>query len=192
MIVQCTVAYTHGQVAVRNPGQLPRLWPGCVFKRAFISISKFLLEASGTAGDISSFGYSNTIFYMDASNITDRPAGLYTLQRGHIASRHRRLARYVKLRVAHAPGMPGTFSLPPRVVEPDMHHGTCMTHVSWCMPGSLTNGFPWSQWRRKHSRHSQRMRNAQFYASGRRSIDQAAPQFIHCGLVTILGLINRG
>ena len=33
------------------------------------------------------------------------------------------LARYVKLRVAHAPGMPGTFSLPPRVSDPDMHHG---------------------------------------------------------------------
>ena len=31
--------------------------------------------------------------------------------------------------------MPGTFSLPPQVSDPDMHHGTCMTHVSWCMPG---------------------------------------------------------
>ena len=25
---------------------------------------------------------------------------------------------------------------------PDMHHGTCVTHVPWCMPGSLTSGFP--------------------------------------------------
>ena len=24
---------------------------------------------------------------------------------------------------------------------PDMHHGTCMTHVPCCMPGSLTSGF---------------------------------------------------
>ena len=34
-----------------------------------------------------------------------------------------------KFRIAHAPGMPGTFSPPPRVSDPDMHHGTCMTHV---------------------------------------------------------------
>ena len=33
------------------------------------------------------------------------------------------LARYVKLRVAHAPG---TFSPPPRVSDPDMHHGPCV------------------------------------------------------------------
>ena len=57
------------------------------------------------------------------------------------------LARNVKLRVAHAPGIPGTFSPPPRVSDPDMHHGTCVTHVPWCMLGSLTSGFLWS-WRR--------------------------------------------
>ena len=51
------------------------------------------------------------------------------------------LARYVKLRVAHAPGMPGTFSLPLRVSDPDMQHGTCVMHVPWCMSGSLTSGF---------------------------------------------------
>ena len=34
---------------------------------------------------------------------------------------HGPLARWVKLRVAHAPGMPGTFSPPPRVSDPDMH-----------------------------------------------------------------------
>ena len=47
------------------------------------------------------------------------------------------LTRYAKLRVAHAPGMPGTFSPPPRVSDPDMHHSTCVTHVPWCLPGSL-------------------------------------------------------
>ena len=31
------------------------------------------------------------------------------------------LARYVKLRVVHAPGMPGTFAPPPRLSDPDMH-----------------------------------------------------------------------
>ena len=51
------------------------------------------------------------------------------------------LTRYVKLRIAHAPGMPGTFSLSPRVSDPDMHHGTCVTYVPWYMPGSLTSGF---------------------------------------------------
>ena len=51
-----------------------------------------------------------------------------------------------KIASAHAPGMPGTFSPPPRVSDPDMHHGTCVTHVPWCMPGSLTSGFLWSRW----------------------------------------------
>ena len=62
---------------------------------------------------------------------------------------HRRLSygpltRYAKLRVAQAPGMPGTFS--PRyrlqrkllVSDPGMHHVTCVTHVPWCMSGSQT------------------------------------------------------
>ena len=39
---------------------------------------------------------------------------------------HGPLSRYVKLRVAHAPGMPRTFSPPPRVSYPDMHQGTCV------------------------------------------------------------------
>ena len=28
----------------------------------------------------------------------------------------------------------------PLVSDPDMHHGTCVRHVSWCMSGSLTRG----------------------------------------------------
>ena len=59
------------------------------------------------------------------------------------------LARYVILRVAHAPGMPGKFSPPPRFSDPDMHHGTCVTHVPWCMSGSLTSSFLWSRPRGK-------------------------------------------
>ena len=54
---------------------------------------------------------------------------------------HGPLTRYIKLRVAHAPGMPGTFPPPPTEKEttsdPGMHHGTCVTHVPWCMSGSL-------------------------------------------------------
>ena len=71
------------------------------------------------------------------------------------------LAVYVKLRVGHAPGMPGTFSPPPRISDPDMHRDTCVTYVPWCMPGSLTSGFLWNQWRGKLCRHSRRMRNQQ-------------------------------
>ena len=54
-----------------------------------------------------------------------------------------------KIAGAHAPGMLGTFSLPPRVSDPDMHHGTCVTHVPWYMPGSLTGGFLWIRRRGK-------------------------------------------
>ena len=87
---------------------------------------------------------------------------------GACNQRHGPLARYVTLWVAHAPRMSGTFSPPQWVSDPDMHHGTCVTHASWCMPGSLTNGFLWSRWRGKRSQHSRRMRNPQFYVSGKR------------------------
>ena len=43
----------------------------------------------------------------------------------------------------------------PLVSDPDMHHGTCVTHVPWCMSG-------------KRCRHSRRMRNPQFYVSIKR------------------------
>ena len=60
----------------------------------------------------------------------------------HAFKCHGSLDRYVNLRVAHAPGMPGTFSATdfkkkPLVSDPEMHHGT---HVPWCMSGSLTGG----------------------------------------------------
>ena len=45
------------------------------------------------------------------------------------------LARYVKLRVALKPGMPGMFSPPPQVSDPDMHYR--MYRVSWCMQGCV-------------------------------------------------------
>ena len=60
-------------------------------------------------------------------------------------SGHGPLSRHVKLWVAHMPGMLGMFSPPPRVRDSDMHHVTCVTHVSWSMPGSLTSGFLWSR-----------------------------------------------
>ena len=46
------------------------------------------------------------------------------------------------------------FQRKPLVIDPGMHHGTCVTHVPWCISGSLTQ-------------HSRRMRNTQFYVSGK-------------------------
>ena len=48
----------------------------------------------------------------------------------HHSWAHGPVTRYVKLRVAHAPGMSGTFSPPPNsketaVTDPGKHHGTC-------------------------------------------------------------------
>ena len=51
----------------------------------------------------------------------------------------------------------------PLVSDPRMHHGTCVTHVRWCMSGSLTLGGG-----AKRSRHPRRMRNPQFYVFGKR------------------------
>ena len=61
-------------------------------------------------------------------------------------------------------------TLTPRFSDPVMPHDTCVTHMPWCMPGSLTIGFLWSRWRERRSRHSRRMHNPQFYVSGKRPI----------------------
>ena len=57
-----------------------------------------------------------------------------------------------------------TFSSPPKIMDPDMHHSTCVTHMPWCLPVSLI---------RKRLRHSQRVRNRPFYVSGKRPILQS-------------------
>ena len=92
---------------------------------------------------------------------------------------HGPLARYVKLRVVHAPGMPGTFSSPPLASDPDMHYRTCVTHVPWCMPGSLTSGFLWSRWRGKRSRYSRCMSNRQFYVTGKRPMGASSQDLLN-------------
>ena len=61
----------------------------------------------------------------------------------------------------------------PRVSDTDMHHGTCVTHVPWCIPGSLTSGFLWSRWRGKRSWHSRRRSNLRIYVSGKRPMELA-------------------
>ena len=58
---------------------------------------------------------------------------------------HGPLTRYTKLRVAHAPECRERFprhsrQRKPLVSDPGMHHGTCVTHVPWCMLGSSTSG----------------------------------------------------
>ena len=58
----------------------------------------------------------------------------------------------------------------PLVSIPGRHHGTCATHVPWCMTGLLNPG-----WSRKHSRHSRRLRSPQFYVSGKRPMELWLP-----------------
>ena len=58
---------------------------------------------------------------------------------------HGPLTRCVKLWVAHAPGMSGTYSPPLLqrkllVSDSGMYHGTCVTHMPSCMSGSLIRG----------------------------------------------------
>ena len=64
----------------------------------------------------------------------------------------------------------GNVSPSSRISDPDMHHGTCVTHVPWCMPESLTSSFIWNRVRGKRFRHSRCMRNPQFFVSDKRPI----------------------
>ena len=70
--------------------------------------------------------------------------------------RHGPLTRYVKLQVAHAPGMPGTSPPPPP--PPISHDARAVMHV----------GIAYLRWRGKRSRHSRRMhtRNFAYLARG--------------------------
>ena len=86
---------------------------------------------------------------------------------------HGPLVRHVKLQVVHAPGMQGMFSPSPRVSDSAMHHGTCVMHVPWCMPGAV---FYENGGGEKHSRHSRRMRNPHFTYLVRGPWDRA----LHC------------
>ena len=79
---------------------------------------------------------------------------------------------------AHEPGMPGTFSPPQRVSDPDMHHGTCVTHVPRRMTGSLTSDFFEVGGGRKRSRYSRRMRNLQIYVYGKRPMTSWWPHYM--------------
>ena len=81
---------------------------------------------------------------------------------------HGPLAKYAKLRVAHVPGMPGTFSPATdfkettsqrsRHASRHVRHARAVMHV----------GIAYPQWLGKRSRHSRHMPNPQFYVSGKR------------------------
>ena len=77
-------------------------------------------------------------------------------------------ARYVKLQITYVPGVPETFSLSPRVNNPNIHHSTCVMR----MPGSLTSlpAVPLKSGVGGDGQHSQRMPNLQFYVSGERPV----------------------
>ena len=70
------------------------------------------------------------------------------------------------------------FQKKPLVSDPGMHHGTCVTHVPWCMSGSLTCGdgetFP------AFPAHA----HPQFCVSGKR------PMALHCLQQSWLSLLT--
>ena len=88
------------------------------------------------------------------------------------------LTRYQKIVGCACTANAGNVSPLPRVSNSDMHHGTCVKHVAWCMSILLTSGFIWSRWREERSRHSRRMRKPRFYVSGKRSMGMIAVYYI--------------
>ena len=101
-------------------------------------------------------------------NFVNQIAQVHCYTRKPTCPSHGPFSRYEKLWVAHAPAMPGTFSPPPRVGDPDMHHGVYVTHVPWCVPRSPSNSFLWVSVGENISRYSRRMPSPQFYVSGKR------------------------
>ena len=85
-------------------------------------------------------------------------------------SHHGPIVRYVKLWVAHAPGMPGTFLPPPTSKEiasqRPRHASRRVRHARAVMHVGIAN----PRWRGKRSRHSRCMRNPKFYVSVKRPI----------------------
>ena len=122
--------------------------------------------------------FKHILWMTVAQNSTQTYCAWSNWRYGSIGSGYGLLTRYMKLPVVHAPGIPGTFSPPPQVIDPDKHHGTCAMHVPWCMSISLTSGFLWSRWRGKRSRRSRCIRNPQFYLSGKRPMVQIQVRII--------------
>ena len=136
-------------------------WPGGSRAWSKTATSSRIQTMTGMA--VRLLGLLSEILYAEIEACVKR---LHQSSLIHISQTHGPLARYSKLQDVHAPGMGGTISPPPRVRDPDMHHGTCVTDV----PGSLTSCFLWCRWRGKRSQHSRCMRNPQFCVSGKRSM----------------------
>ena len=102
----------------------------------YFTSSRLMIVSKLTVNNVSSSITCNTIWYVLQK--------LLFMMSAHV-EHNRPLARYVKLRIVNAPGMPGTFPRYPfqrksLVIYPGVHHGTCTTHVPWCMSGSITLG----------------------------------------------------
>ena len=99
-------------------------------------------------------------------------------------STHGLLPKYVKLWVAHAPGMPERFPRYRRLAIP-----TCIKTRSWrTCRDALTGGFLRSRWRKKCSRHSRRMHNPQYYVFGKRPMRWKYFHRPGCGLIKLPSL----
>ena len=83
------------------------------------------------------------------------------------------LTRYVKLRVVHAPGMPGTFSPPPTSKETASKRSRHASRHVRVARAVMHVGIANPRWRGKCSRYSWRMHNPQFCVSGKRPIPSA-------------------
>ena len=103
------------------------------------------LKQGANDKQLKSWLLQSLIFYHVGTTTMQHPIVSHNVFAIYIPKWNEPLARYAKMRVVHAPGMPGTFSRhrlqrKPLVSDPGMHHGTCVTHVSWSMSGSLTRG----------------------------------------------------
>ena len=72
------------------------------------------------------------------------------------------LTRYKKLQVAHAPGMPGTFSPPPISKETTSQRSRHASRHVRQARAVMHVGIAYLRWRGKRSRHSRRMRTRNF------------------------------
>ena len=106
-----------------------------------------------------------------------RPRWAKVMCAEHVLQRQWASCQMPKITGCACAGMSVTFSPPPQVSNPYMHHGTCVAHVPWCMTGSLTSGFLWSRWWGKGSQHSRRMPNPQLCVPGKRPMDSIVSLF---------------
>ena len=122
-------------------GLLPVTWSFDVFFR--LRLNRRFNEQSTHPGDLRRHCVHYDVTLMGWQNHSCRAT--QAIWRCHKLRCHGPFTRYVKLWVAHTPGIPGTFSQTPISKKPlvndsGMHHGTCVMHVPWCMSGSLACG----------------------------------------------------